>query len=75
MSKISILGAGTWGIALARMLCNIGHEVSVWSAISDEIDELLSTHRQKTCLKLLYQMVYSLQRIYVLLVIMRMYYL
>ena len=47
MSKISILGAGTWGIALARMLCNIGHEVSVWSAISDEIDELLSTHRQK----------------------------
>lgn len=47
MSKIGILGSGTWGMALARMLYNTGHEVVVWSAIKEEIDELMSTHRQK----------------------------
>ena len=38
MTKVSIIGAGTWGIALANMLCSSGHEVIVWSAIADEID-------------------------------------
>ena len=47
MSKIGILGAGTWGMALARMLCNSGHDVTVWSALPEEIDELNATHRQK----------------------------
>lgn len=37
MNKIGILGAGTWGIALAKMLCNTGKEVTVWSALEDEI--------------------------------------
>lgn len=31
--KIGILGAGTWGMALARMLCVSGNDVLVWSAI------------------------------------------
>lgn len=39
MSSIGILGAGTWGIALARMLSNTGHHVTVWSAIEEEIDD------------------------------------
>ena len=38
--KIGVIGAGTWGIALARMLTNSGHEVTVWSALEEEIDEL-----------------------------------
>ena len=46
MAKVGILGAGTWGIALARMLANCGHDVTVWSAIPEEIDALLATHRQ-----------------------------
>ena len=41
--KIGVLGAGTWGIALARMLCNAGHSVTVWSAIGQEIDILSQT--------------------------------
>ncbi len=41
--SIGVLGAGTWGIALARMLSNAGHSVTVWSAIEEEIDNLLST--------------------------------
>lgn len=39
MSTIGILGAGTWGMALARMLSNTGHQVTVWSAIEKEIDD------------------------------------
>ena len=42
-AKIGVLGAGTWGIALARLLCNAGHDVTVWSAIESEIDTLSST--------------------------------
>ena len=38
--KIGVLGAGTWGMALARMLANDSYDVTVWSAIEDEIDEL-----------------------------------
>lgn len=40
--KIGVLGAGTWGVALARMLCNAGHSITVWSAIESEIDILKS---------------------------------
>ena len=41
--KIGILGAGTWGMALARMLCVSGHDVLVWSAIEKEINNLSTT--------------------------------
>lgn len=43
MAKIGVLGAGTWGVALARMLCNNGHSVTVWSALEKEIDQLIKT--------------------------------
>ena len=38
--KISILGAGTWGTALAALLTKNGNEVSLWSAIPEEIKEI-----------------------------------
>ena len=43
MAKIGVLGAGTWGMALARMLCRTGHEITVWSALDREIDEFSVT--------------------------------
>jgi len=45
MAKIGVLGAGTWGIALARMLTVSGHDVTVWSPHG--IDALLETRRHK----------------------------
>ena len=45
MAKIGVLGAGTWGIALSRMLSNSGHDVIVWSALEQEIDSLSKTRR------------------------------
>ncbi len=38
--KFGILGAGTWGISLASLLVKNEHDVTVWSAIPEEIDEL-----------------------------------
>ena len=34
--NITILGSGTWGIALARVLCLNGSSVTVWSKFADE---------------------------------------
>lgn len=45
MKKIGVLGAGTWGMALARMLCVSGHDVSVWSALANEVEEFSATRR------------------------------
>lgn len=43
MERIGVLGAGTWGIALARVLSNAGHAVTVWSALEKEVEELSAT--------------------------------
>lgn len=40
--KISVLGAGTWGTALAILLSNNGHDVILWSKIKREIEALAS---------------------------------
>ena len=45
MKQIGVLGAGTWGMALARMLQRSGHQVTVWSALEKEIDEFSATRR------------------------------
>lgn len=42
MVKIGVIGAGSWGIALANLLANNGHEVIVWSIIKEEIEMLKS---------------------------------
>ena len=45
--NIGVLGAGTWGMALARMLANDSYDVTVWSALEKEIDELSQSRRHK----------------------------
>ena len=47
MAKIGIVGAGSWGTALAAVLEKNGHEVTVWSAIPSEIQMLKEHHEQK----------------------------
>lgn len=47
MANISILGAGTWGTALAVLLHNNGHKVTVWSALGNEVEQLNSRHEHK----------------------------
>ena len=45
MIKIAVFGAGTWGIALARLLAVNGRDVTVWSAIPTELKSLSTTRR------------------------------
>ena len=44
MAKISVIGAGSWGTALTRLLSDNGHEVTVWSIMEDEIRMLRENH-------------------------------
>lgn len=47
MAKVSILGGGSWGIALAVLLHKNGHEITVWSALEAEIQMLQENHEHK----------------------------
>lgn len=45
MADISVIGAGSWGTALAVLLHRNGHRVTVWSIVEAEI-EMLKTERE-----------------------------
>ncbi len=45
--KISIIGAGSWGTALAILLSKNGHSVSMWSCFKDEV-EMINSAREHT---------------------------
>ena len=47
MAKIGIIGGGSWGIALAVLLRRNGHEITVWSALEQEIAMLKERHEHK----------------------------
>lgn len=50
MAKVSIMGAGSWGLGLAMLLNNNGHEVKVWSIFPEEIETLTKERENKKCL-------------------------
>ncbi len=43
MSKVGILGAGTWGCALAILLNDNGHDITIWTKIEQEARSLEET--------------------------------
>ena len=45
MKRVSFLGAGSWGTALAILCANNGHKVTIWSKVQEEID-ILNEHRE-----------------------------
>lgn len=47
--KVTVLGSGGWGTALAVLLLENGHQVSLWSHIKEE-SELLRTKRENPLL-------------------------
>lgn len=47
MSKVSFLGAGSWGTALAIMLAKHGHEVTLWSKVEAEVKMLVENREHK----------------------------
>lgn len=47
MAKVSLIGAGSWGTALSKVLADNGHEVLVWSILEDEV-KMLTEKREHT---------------------------
>lgn len=47
MAKVSIIGGGSWGIALAVLLHKNGHQVTVWSALDSEVKMLAENREHK----------------------------
>lgn len=47
MSRVSFLGAGSWGIALAVMLAKHGHEVVLWSKSESTLHMLMKNREHK----------------------------
>ncbi len=54
MAKITVLGSGGWGLALAITLHTNGHEVKVWSPFKEEVEQLRSTRTNEKLLKGIY---------------------
>ena len=45
MANVGVLGAGSWGTALALLLQRNGHQVTVWSIAKEEV-EMLDKERE-----------------------------
>ena len=50
MSKVSVLGPGGWGIALALNAHLCGHEVCMWSPFKEEVEKLDTTRKNERLL-------------------------
>lgn len=48
MANVSVIGAGSWGIALATVLDKNGHEVTIWSILEEEITALKENREHTT---------------------------
>lgn len=47
MAKVSVVGAGSWGTALAMLLCNNGHDTMLWSHREEQAEELRTARENK----------------------------
>lgn len=47
MSKVSVIGAGSWGTALATVLASKGIEVSIWARKEAQLKEMAETRENK----------------------------
>lgn len=45
MKNISIIGSGSWGVALATHMARLGHNIKIWSFMKDEAD-LINNERK-----------------------------
>lgn len=47
MKKVSVIGSGSWGTALAIMLDKYGHDVTIWARKEEAVQEIRKTGENK----------------------------
>ncbi|WP_213423185.1 NAD(P)H-dependent glycerol-3-phosphate dehydrogenase [Bhargavaea massiliensis] len=47
MTKVAVLGAGSWGTALAAVLASNGHDCTLWSRRAEQAAEITEKHTNK----------------------------
>ncbi|MFZ3578176.1 NAD(P)H-dependent glycerol-3-phosphate dehydrogenase [Virgibacillus sp. DJP39] len=53
MSKVAVLGAGSWGTALSIVLADNGHDVRLWTHRKEQADVINSTHKNEKYLEIM----------------------
>ncbi|MEM9862241.1 MAG: NAD(P)H-dependent glycerol-3-phosphate dehydrogenase, partial [Myxococcota bacterium] len=51
MNRVGVLGAGSWGTALAKLMADQGIETVLWSRRSDQVDAINRDHRNPRYVK------------------------
>ena len=44
MARIAVLGAGSWALGISLLLHDNGHEVTIWSALQEELEQIDQHH-------------------------------
>ena len=50
ISKAAVIGAGSWGTALARLLSDKGYQINLWGHRQDHVDEIVTNRENLTYL-------------------------
>ena len=45
MTKVAVMGAGSWGTTFAKVLADAGNDVTLWARRTDVADEINTEHR------------------------------
>lgn len=45
MTKVTVMGAGSWGTTFAKILADAGNEVTLWARREDVVEEINEEHR------------------------------
>ncbi|MDY0405691.1 NAD(P)H-dependent glycerol-3-phosphate dehydrogenase [Virgibacillus sp. 179-BFC.A HS] len=53
MSKVAVLGAGSWGTALSIVLADKGHEVQLWTHRAEQAEVINTTHKNEKYLEIM----------------------
>lgn len=53
MSKVAVLGAGSWGTALSIVLSDNGHEVNLWTHHRKQAEVMNTTHKNEKYLEIM----------------------
>jgi glycerol-3-phosphate dehydrogenase (NAD(P)+) len=42
--KVAVLGAGSWGTAIAKSMADVGHDVTLWARRQEQVDAINRSH-------------------------------